>query len=122
MKSEIIWQRVEGALIFLIGLWVWNSLGGGLAWWLFPLAFFAPDVSFLAYLAGPKPGAFIYNLVHNYAFGLVVLVIGSVSGQGLLMALGALWFAHSGFDRMLGYGLKTDQGFRFTHLGRIGRP
>lgn len=35
--------------------------------------------------------------------------------------LGALWLAHSGFDRMLGYGLKSPEGFSITHLGRIGR-
>jgi hypothetical protein len=39
----------------------------------------------------------------------------------LLVVLGALWLAHSGFDRMLGYGLKSPDGFSFTHLGRIGK-
>lgn len=32
-----------------------------------------------------------------------------------------IWIAHIGFDRTLGYGLKYDSGFKFTHLGRIGR-
>ena len=35
--------------------------------------------------------------------------------------LALIWFAHIGFDRMLGYGLKHGAGFRFTHLGRIGK-
>lgn len=30
MKSEIIWQRVEGVLILLTGIWVYNSLGGAM--------------------------------------------------------------------------------------------
>ena len=32
-----------------------------------------------------------------------------------------IWAAHIGFDRTLGYGLKSDAGFAQTHLGRIGR-
>ena len=32
-----------------------------------------------------------------------------------------IWCAHIGFDRALGYGLKSAAGFEFTHLGRIGR-
>ncbi|MFD1797645.1 DUF4260 family protein [Paracoccus aurantiacus] len=121
MKSEIIWQRVEGALIFLTGIWVYNALGGHMPWWVLVLVFFAPDLSFAAYAAGPRFGAFCYNFVHQYGFGLVLLMLGSVSGSSTLLELGGLWFAHSGFDRMLSYGLKTADGFRFTHLGRIGR-
>lgn len=90
-------------------------------WWLLIPVFFAPDLAFGAYLAGPRVGAFVYNLVHIYGFGLFLLLLGSVTGHSLLLQLGALWFAHSGFDRMLGFGLKTADGFKFTHLGRIGR-
>ncbi|TKW67762.1 MAG: DUF4260 family protein [Paracoccus denitrificans] len=121
MKTEIIWQRIEGALIFVIGLWAYTSLGGGFSWWQWFLAFFAPDLGFAGYLLGRRVGAFVYNFLHIYVFGLVVLMLGSLSGSTLMMLLGAMWFAHAGFDRMLGYGLKTDQGFRFTHLGQIGR-
>ncbi len=121
MKSEVIWQRVEGALIFVIGMWVYNSLGGNLPWWGLLLAFFAPDLALGGYVLGPRVGAFVYNLGHIYGFGLMVLMLGSVGGSGPLMLLGALWFAHAGFDRMLGYGLKTADGFRVTHLGQIGR-
>ncbi|MDB5619562.1 MAG: hypothetical protein JWQ24_3800 [Tardiphaga sp.] len=32
-----------------------------------------------------------------------------------------IWLAHIGLDRALGYGLKYVAGFRFTHLGRIGK-
>jgi hypothetical protein len=32
-----------------------------------------------------------------------------------------IWFAHIGMDRLLGYGLKEDTGFRHTHLGLIGK-
>lgn len=61
MKSEVIWQRVEGMLIFLTGIWVYNSLGGNMPWWLSLPVFFAPDLVLVAYIAGPRIGAFGYN-------------------------------------------------------------
>lgn len=40
-----------------------------------------------------------------------------------LVILSASLFLHAdfGFDRMLGYGLKYSEGFKFTHLGIIGK-
>jgi hypothetical protein len=34
---------------------------------------------------------------------------------------GLIWCAHIGFDRAMGYGLKSTAGFGVTHLGHIGR-
>jgi hypothetical protein len=34
-------------------------------------------------------------------------------------AAGAILVAHSGMDRMMGYGLKLPSSFKDTHLGRI---
>jgi hypothetical protein len=39
----------------------------------------------------------------------------------MLLGIAAIWAAHIGFDRMLGYGLKYSSSFNDTHLGRIGR-
>ena len=41
----------------------------------------------------------------------------------LVMAFGlaAIWTAHIGADRMLGYGLKLGSSFDQTHLGPIGK-
>jgi hypothetical protein len=93
----------------------------GMPWWGALLIFFAPDLSFLGYLLGPGAGALCYNAVHIYAFGAASLAIGLIMPIPLLVVPGALWLAHSGFDRMLGYGLKSPEGFAFTHLGRIGK-
>jgi hypothetical protein len=38
----------------------------------------------------------------------------------LAYGLAAIWVAHIGFDRLLGYGLKLD-GFEQTHLGPVGK-
>jgi hypothetical protein len=39
----------------------------------------------------------------------------------LAYGLAAIWVAHIGFDRLLGYGLKLETGFEQTHLGPIGK-
>jgi hypothetical protein len=121
MSGVIIWQRVEAALVLVAGLILFWQADSGLPWWMAVLVFFAPDLSFAFYAAGNRIGAAGYNLVHVYGFGLALFVLGSVWSMPLLAGLGALWLAHSGFDRMLGYGLKTTEGFGYTHLGRIGR-
>lgn len=121
MKYFVWWQRAEGVLVFLAALVVFWQLDSGLTWWVALLAFFAPDLSFLGYALGPKIGAVIYNLVHVYAFGLIVLAAGMVLTTPAVAALGALWLAHCGFDRALGYGLKSRESFSETHLGVIGK-
>jgi Domain of unknown function (DUF4260) len=123
--NTIIWQRVEGALVFLavlIGLIMFNAVTPVAAWWLLLLIFFAPDIGFLGYLAGPKLGAAVYNILHLYGTGLVVAVVGFVGlADSFVGVVGLLWVGHAGFDRMLGYGLKEVTAFADTHLGRIGR-
>jgi len=121
MKDVIVWQRVEGGLVFVAALVLYSQLAPVLPWWGALLVFFAPDLSFFAYGAGPRFGAWVYNLVHIYALGVVLMALGGLLGLPLLAALGTLWLAHSGFDRMLGYGLKAQTDFKDTHLGRLGK-
>ena len=39
----------------------------------------------------------------------------------ILQLAGVIMFSHAAFDRLLGYGLKYEKGFKFTHLGEIGK-
>ncbi len=39
----------------------------------------------------------------------------------LILSIAMIWLAHIGFDRALGYGLKYENGFGVTHMGRIGK-
>ncbi|NKX38157.1 DUF4260 domain-containing protein [Tritonibacter mobilis] len=117
----VTWQKAEGAVICAAGLWLYAGAETMLPIWAAVLLFFTPDLSFLAYLFGRRVGAVCYNMVHLYAAGIVTLALGHLWQAPLLWELGALWLAHCGLDRMLGYGLKSPQGFEFTHLGRIGR-
>lgn len=121
MASAVVWQRVEGALLFIVGLVLFDHVNEAMSWWLALLVFFAPDLSFAGYLLEPKAGAAIYNAAHIYALGGVLLAVGFAFYLPLLSTLGALWLAHCGFDRMLGYGLKLPDGFSHTHLGMIGK-
>ena len=113
------WLRAEGAATFAAGLAGFLFLG--MPWWAFPLLLLAPDVSAVGYLRGPRVGAIVYNLVHDLATGVAVAGLGLAIGSVPLAAAGAILVAHSGMDRMAGYGLKFPDAFQHTHLGRIGR-
>lgn len=123
--NTVHWQRLEGALVLcaaLAGAVVLNGVSGFVPWWMLAVLFFAPDVGFAGYAAGPRVGAFVYNLLHLYGVAAVLLLIGLfVMANPFVTLLGTLWVGHIGFDRMLGYGLKEVSGFGDTHLGRIGR-
>ena len=111
--------QAEGATLFALA-----SAGyaySGLSWWLYAALFFVPDVSFAGYLAGPRIGALAYNGLHSTLGPAVLAGLGFASGTLLLLGIAAIWAAHIGFDRMLGYGLKYATAFADTHLGRIGR-
>ena len=81
----------------------------------------APDVSFLGYLAGPRVGAFAYNAAHSTVGPIALALVGQLAPSPGCIAVALIWFTHIGADRLLGYGLKYDNGFGSTHLGRIGR-
>jgi hypothetical protein len=89
------------------------------AWWWFPALILAPDIGMLGYVAGPKTGAFTYNLFHHKGIALVVLLLGWQLSNDWVVLAGIVIFGHSSLDRMLGYGLKYSDGFKHTHLGRL---
>lgn len=92
----------------------------GMPWWVYGVFFLAPDLSMIGYAAGPRFGALAYNIAHSYCIPLLLVAIG-LTGPFAACGYGLIWCAHIGFDRVLGYGLKSPEGFRFTHLGKIGR-
>jgi Domain of unknown function (DUF4260) len=111
--------RLEGAAALAAAVALYAQ--AGFSWPLFALLILAPDLAMLAYLIGPRAGAAAYNLVHTYALALPLALAGFWLSSPIALALGLIWIAHIGMDRMLGYGLKYASGFRDTHLGRIGR-
>ncbi len=111
--------RLEGLTLFA-GMIMLYAVWGG-SWWVFAILFLAPDLSFAAYLAGPKAGAVVYNAAHSYMAPMTLMVTGFGLAAPLTLSIAMIWLAHIGIDRALGYGLKYSAGFTFTHLGRIGK-
>ena len=91
----------------------------GASWWLFAALWLTPDLSMLGYLGGPKLGARIYNAIHSYVTPATLAVVGLLLGSSVLLPYALIWINHIGVDRLLGYGLKYPQGFKFTHLGKL---
>ena len=114
-----IMLRLEGLVLFA-GMTLLYAVWGG-AWWTYFILFLAPDISFAAYLSGPRFGAMIYNAMHSYMIPVTLMTLGFGLEAPLVLSIAMIWLAHIGFDRALGYGLKYSAGFGFTHLGRIGR-
>jgi Domain of unknown function (DUF4260) len=110
--------KLEGAALLVAAtLLYWHT---GMTWWLYFLLFLAPDLSFAGYLGGPRMGALVYNAIHSIVGPMALAITGILTRAPLETASALIWFAHIGFDHMLGYGLKYDRGFTYTHLGRIG--
>lgn len=83
------------------------------------LLILAPDVSFAAYVAGPRVGALAYNAVHTLTFPIALGVAGVLAESGVPVQVALIWLAHIGMDRLLGYGLKYPSAFKDTHLQRV---
>lgn len=116
-------QRLENGLIALAILLA--TIAFEQPWWLLVATFLAFDLSALGYLAGPRVGGVVYNVVHNFsgpALAAAVWCILLITGREAtwLVLLAACWAFHVAVDRGLGYGLK-EQDFTHTHLGPIGR-
>jgi hypothetical protein len=112
--------RAEGAALLAVASAGFAATG--LPWWLYAALFLAPDLSFAAYAAGPRAGAAAYNALHSTVGPALLAGFGfAAESSAPALGLAAVWAAHVGFDRVLGYGLKYPSGFGETHLGRIGR-
>ena len=111
--------RLEGLTVF--GLSIALFAVQGQQWWLYPLLLLVPDIFMLGYLQGTRLGSVFYNIGHSYPVAAALVVFGFAFGATLLIALGAIWFGHIGWDRMLGYGLKYGTNFKHTHLGDLDK-
>jgi hypothetical protein len=111
--------KLEEAAMFIFGLVL--LLRFDLPWWLLLILFFTPDLGAMGYVMGPRFGAITYNALHHKAVALGLLLIGVMSTNEYFRIAGLIIFAHSSFDRMLGFGLKYPDSFSNSHLGPIGK-
>ena len=117
--GPLILLRVEGAAVLAGATLIYAHLGQ--SWWLFALLFLVPDISMVSYLLNARIGAACYNAVHTVTAPRLLAGIGAGSGSLPALSVAAIWLAHIGLDRMLGYGLKYATSFTDTHLGVLGR-
>lgn len=111
--------KLEQLALFLLGLYLFSTLN--YAWWWFAVLLLTPDLSMVGYLAGPKIGSLLYNVVHHKGVGIGIYILGGLVASQLAMLMGVMLFAHSCMDRIFGYGLKYPDAFQHTHLGWIGK-
>lgn len=116
MKNII---RLEEAAMFGISIYALYVMDA--AWWVYPVLLIAPDISMIGYAVGKEAGATTYNLFHNKTIAILVFTAGLGLENQLLEMTGIILFGHSSMDRMFGYGLKLSRGFKYTHLGIIGK-
>lgn len=109
--------HLEGAVIFLAMIYLYGFYG--FHWWIFILFLFAPDISILGYMVNNHVGAMIYNVCHTYIFSIIIFLCGLFFQQELAIAIGIIWTAHIGMDRLCGFGLKYHTAFKDTHLQKI---
>ena len=117
MMKAII--KLEELGLFLFGIYLFNQLD--YAWWWFLVLIFAPDLSMIGYAFGNKSGAFLYNLVHHRGIAIIIYLAGIYFSDNVIQLTGIILFTHCSLDRMMGYGLKYETGFKFTHLEEIGK-
>ncbi|MBC7874818.1 MAG: DUF4260 domain-containing protein [Ferruginibacter sp.] len=116
MKNII---KLEEAALFALCVYLLYSLQA--EWWWYLLLLFGPDVSMTGYAAGNSVGTVVYNLFHHKGVAVAVIVAGLLIPHIAVQLTGLVLFGHSSMDRVFGYGLKTGEGFRHTHLGIIGK-
>lgn len=118
-KNPNILLRMEGLAISILGIIFYGEME--YSWPLFWSTILIPDVALLAYLINKEIGAVAYNVMHAKILPSLLAAYAVAFATPLLLALSIIWFVHIGIDRFLGYGLKYSRGFKFTHLGIIGR-
>jgi hypothetical protein len=110
--------HVEGVAVLAASLWLY-FVELEASWIAFAVLILAPDVSMLGYVRSARLGAWLYDLMHNYALALALIVVGVATDEVIVEGLGFILSAHVGMDRAMGYGLKYTIGFRDTHLQRV---
>lgn len=116
MKSTL---KLEEAMMLTLSLLLFQQ--ANFSWTWFAILFLAPDLGLLGYLVNSKTGGFTYNLTHHKGLAVLIYLAGIYFSIPQLQFTGILLFAHSSFDRILGYGLKYSDSFHHTHLGMIGK-
>src|SRR2546423_5677963 len=108
--------RSEELLQLIVCIYAFTLLPVHISWWAWPFLFLSPDLSIFGYAINTKVGAAIYNIFHHKGIAAFIFMIGIYIQNPITELIGIILFAHSSFDRFLGYGLKYSDSFSHTHL------
>ncbi|RMB59072.1 DUF4260 family protein [Dokdonia sinensis] len=109
--------KLEEVAQFIFGIYLFSLLD--FEWWWFLILILSPDIGMIGYILGNRVGAWSYNIFHHKGIAILVYLGGVYLQLEWLQLVGIILFAHASLDRMLGYGLKYEKGFKFTHLGNL---
>lgn len=90
------------------------------AWWLLVVFAIAPDLALLGSTRGLQRDQIqpnmvpLYNAVHRFWAPGVLAVVAFALMSPSWLAGGLAWIAHIAFDRSLGFGLRSPEGFQRT--------
>ena len=110
--------KLEELFMFLLGMYLFSLLD--FQWWWFLILILLPDIGMVGYVLNNKAGALMYNIFHHKGLAIAIYLTGIYLSVPLLQLIGIIVFSHASMDRMIGYGLKYEKGFKYTHLGEIG--
>ena len=108
--------KAEEAAMFAAGLFAFSLLE--MSWWWFAAFILLPDIGMIGYFHNPRTGAWSYNLFHHKGIALSIILTGYLIHNNWVLFIGIILFTHASMDRIFGYGLKHEKGFKFTHLAR----
>ena len=111
--------KLEELGMLILGMYLFSLLN--MSWWWFIALILLPDIGMLGYIVNSKIGAIAYNIFHHKGLAILLYFLGIYFESELLKLTGVILFAHASMDRIFGYGLKFNDGFKNTHLGRIGK-
>lgn len=111
--------KLEALLFFVATIGAYYFVGA--SWLMFFVLILVPDIFMFGYLKNSRLGAMVYNIGHMYVTPVIFLGFYAFSHKPIFLIVSIIWIAHISMDRMLGFGLKLDLGFKHTHLGEIGK-
>ena len=108
---------LESVAIFLGSLLIYLFLDGN--WIIFLVLLLAPDIFMVGYLKNSRIGSTTYNIGHIYTWPIILIIIGVLITLNILILINLIWIAHISMDRAIGYGLKSPNDFKETHMQKI---
>lgn len=109
--------HIEGFVVFVLCIYFYGYFD--FSWLLFLILLLSPDLAILGFLLNNKIGTIVYNIFHTYTTSLITIFLGFLLSIPTILAIGLIWTAHIGMDRMVGYGLKYLNDFKDNHLNRV---